>query len=524
MSQLNVCLWGRGTGKSEGPMCDFTMHNIFTMPKANGFLLGVSYQQLLSRTLPPLIASWEERYRFKEEKHFWLRKYAPKELMRPKAFRHPQDAKNYLHVYNGSGIYLASQDRPGSINGTRSAWGGIDEAKLINKQRFDEEVIPTMSDGLLGKYGHLWNYKSLLFCSDRPKTTKGKWLLEYQAMHDQEVIDSIMHVHTALQFALDEFNDASESMKNKLRPGLKALYWEMNELKKGTVYFSLANLIDNIDAVGLESLKHFKRTLKEVDFLISILNKEIYKPDNGFYPLLDDERHGYTMPNEDFIDNLVYDFKTPPVADCRWELDMSWKLPLEIAFDHNNRINSVVTCQEIGNEFRLLSALYVLSPHFLKDLCRKWSDFYNYRKNRDVDYYYDSTSKKGDAAGNLDWSEMVYQELTSQDWNVNKIDIGQIGSHHSRHGVYAYLLNEKSPELPKFRYNKTNAAQWFVSASQAGVIKRGDEIKKDKSSEKPDSGIAPEEATHISEALDVIVMGKLKPRIENQDEFMDMIY
>jgi hypothetical protein len=140
MAQIIVCIWGRRTGKTEGPMADFTLNNIFSMPRSNGFLSGTTYEQLLTRTLPPLIAAWERRGYY-ENVHFWVRKFPPADLKVPKAYRSPLKPDHYIQWYNGSGIYLVSQDRPGTINGVATQWGAADEAKFQNYDKLREEAL-----------------------------------------------------------------------------------------------------------------------------------------------------------------------------------------------------------------------------------------------------------------------------------------------------------------------------------------------------------------------------------------------
>lgn len=522
MSQLNVCLWSRATGKSEGPMADFFIENIFAMPRSNGFIMGTSYSQILTRTLPPLVSAWEEFYGLKEDKHYWVRKYAPEKLQRPKAYRHPADPKNYIPWYNGTGLYLVSQDRPGTINGIRSQFGGIDEARFINKQRFDDEVIPTMA-GLNAKFGHLWNYLSLLFCSDMPRNTKGKWLLDLKREMENDVIESIIHVHSQMQKLRDDFLSGTEAQQKRLRPKIAKLYHLLNELRKGTTYFSKANILDNIDALGLEPLKHFRRVLSDIDFAISIMNKEMFKIENGYYSLLNEDDHGYTAPNIQLMDELEYNPLDPPVADCTWEMDIIPGEDLHIGCDYNNEINCVVTAQHTAREFRALSSLYVKDDELLLDCVKKWNAFYkNKPGEKVVHYWYDATAIGGTAATDISFSDMWVSELQRLGWIVVKHDIGQIGSHHSRHHFYKLLFSGRDARLPKFRYNKTNCETWATAAQQTDIIQMGDLIKKDKSSEKANSGIPPEEATHITEAMDVIVWGLLRPLVGDEGEFIDM--
>lgn len=520
-AQISILLWGRATGKSEGPMAYFTIRNLHDMPRGNGFLMGTTYAQLLTRTLPPLIAGWEKMGYYRNE-HYWIGKYPDQKFKIDKAYRHPVSPEHYISWYNGSGIFLVSQDRPGTMNGVRSQWGAGDEAKLLNKKRFDEEVIPTMA-GHADLFGHLSNYLSLLFCSDMPTTAKGKWLLDYKGLMDEKTINLILAVQAKLQPLQKAYIEANEKEKEKIIGTIRHFYGQLNEMRKDTVYFSLASTIDNIHALGLNAIKNFKRALSDLEFRVSILNEQIVKADNGFYGLLDPDVHGYDKFNYAYIDTLELNFRNEENKDCRWDGDINPNAPLDIACDYNNAINSIVTGQEQLGAFWLLSSKYVLWPELLDACVKKWHEYYKYHRLKVVNYYYDSTAVKGDARSDISFADEWTDQLTKLGWEVNRVDIGQIGSHHSRYHFWGRLLQGNDPRLPKFFYNKTNCSDWEVSAQQAGVLRVGNTIKKDKSSEKPNSGVPQNEATHLTEAADILVWGKYRSRFVDEGDYTGLI-
>lgn len=528
MPHIASLVWGRFTGKSEGPGAAFTINNIVKMPRSNGFIQGTTYEQLLQRTLPPLISGWE-RLGFIENIHFWIKRFPDPKLKIKKAIRQPINPDHYIKFYNGSGIYLVSQDRGSTINGVRTQWGFCDEAKLLNKKKFDEDTIPTMAGGaeLWGEKSpyHLAEYLSLLFCSDMPDTSAGAWLLEFEKEIDPKRIELILSVQCEIMIKMEELNSADEIQKVKITNRLNQLNFYFNELRKECVYFSLASAIDNIEFVGLDPIKQAKRILTDIQFRVSILNQKLLKNEKGFYGLLDPVIHGDDRANYAYIDTLNFDFKTPKIKDCRWDADVNQSMPLDIAMDHNNMINCIVTGQDSPIESRLLSSFFVEHPDMLDACVRKWNDYYRYHPVKEVNYYHDSTSKSGgrNAMSNIDFSMEVERLLISYGWRVNKIDIGQIGSHNSRYHFWGLLLKGSDPRLPKFSYNKTNCVVWETAALQAGLIKKGDEYEKDKRSEK-DPKIPPHEATHMTEAADILLWGKLRPRFRNNDEFVGMIH
>lgn len=521
-AQVSVLIWGRATGKSEGPGALFTINNIHAMPRSNGLLMGTSYEQLLTRTLPPLIAGWE-KLGYRENEHFWIRKYAPEKLRLKKAYRHPINADHYIHWYNGSGMYLVSQDRPGTINGVRSQWLLADEAKFLNKKKLDAEAIPTMA-GHAEMFGHLSNYLSKLFMSDMPGQPSQQWLLDYEKQMDRDVCELIIAIQAKIAKLRDELTGLPGIEKARKIRQMNYLEEECNELRKGTVYFSEASTLDNIHAIGIDAIREFRRELSDYDFRTSILNERNIQIERCFYAQLDPDRHGYYASNYAYIDALPINYRNPIKKDCRWDADITHTVPLEIACDYNNAINAIVTGQETGNNFRLLSSLYVKHPKLLNDCVELWHNYYKHHqhKNKDVVYWYDSTAKKRSSRTDITDSDEWSMELEKRGWNVIRKDIGQIGSHKSRYLFFGRLF-QGDDRLPMFSYNRENCKSWERSCMLAEVIKKNDDIEKNKKSERKESGVPPEDSTHISEAGDVLIFGKYRDRFREDLSYIGLV-
>lgn len=520
MAQISVLIWGRATGKSEGPMAMFTVDNIFKMPRSSGFLLGTTYEQLLTRTLPPLIAGWE-KLGFHQDIHYTIRKFIPGNVPRP--YRSPQKADHFIHWFNGTGIYLVSQDRPGTMNGVRTQWGAGDEARLLNYSKVQEEVLPTMA-GQADKFGHLSNYLSLLYCSDMPRTTKGKWLLDYHDQMDEQTIEIILALQVEIIRLKEQINNTTKIRELKaIHSDLKGKEEALNTIRRGTVYYSLASTLDNIHVLGVDVIKHFKRILTDLEFATSVLNKRILKNENGFYALLHEDVHGYDMVNYSHLDSLPLDYRSPELKNCLWDGDIIRDQPLDIAMDFNHSINSIITGQLIDDyEARFLSSKYVLKPLLLKDCLDQWNEYYKYHRTREVNFYFDHTAKGKRADTHETFADQVVNHLRSLGWIVNAIDMGQTPTHHFRFELWGTIFQNRDPRLPRFRFNKTNSDQWLISCQQAGIIQRGDQTKKDKRPEL-DPKFPQEEAPHLSEAGDLLMWGWVKTKLKDGQPFIDMM-
>lgn len=527
MAQVIVCVWGRRTGKTEGPMADFTLRNVHAMPRSNGFLVGTTYEQLLTRTLPPLVAAWAKQG-YHQDVHYWIRRFPPAQLRVPKAYRTPLKADHYIQWYNGSGIYLVSQDRPGTINGVATQWGAGDEAKFLNVNKLREETLLTLS-GNAEHFGTLSCYLSLMFCSDMPTTSRGTWLLDYEALMDKDAVQLVLQVQQLRHALLAELEDATLSQKKRANREARVaeLNEYLNELRKDLVYYSEATTLDNIHALGLAPIKQFKRTLNEVVFNSSVLNHKVLKVENGFYSLLSEDSHAYDATNYDYLDRLHIDYANPAEADSRWDADVNPLEPLDVALDYNNDINSLVVGQEQGRRYNCVNSLFVLGSDglLLRDVVKKFCAYYKPHQNKVVNYFYDHTAVARSASSNLSFADEVIDEFRAQGWLVVERYIGQSSSHHSRYLFWGMLFNGDA-RLPRWGYNRTRFAQAAVSMQQAPVKKLGEFFKKDKGSERRNSGVKPEEATHLSEAADTLVWGRLRARITNQGggDFVDTMW
>lgn len=510
---IGVCVWARATGKSEGPVASYVYNCVTKMPGSNGFIQGATYASVEGKIVPAL-KSGLLRLGLEENKHYWIEKKPPAHLHIPPSLRDPATSyKHYIKFWNGTGVYLLSQDKASLSNGIRTQWGVVDEAKLINKQDFDAVTAPTMAGGdhLWGEQSpfHLAEYQSILFCTDMPNHSSGKWILDYEKLMEPNKIDLILQAQLEI-----------EKLKVKLKENPKDIYSKnelkeyqklSNELRRQTVYFSMANAIDNIGFIGMDYLKNQRTILEDTKYRLQILNQKLIRDEKGFYFAINPDENGYP----DLINYSYYDTLngTPPYQrDCRWDGDINTSAPLEIAFDHNSILNCVVTAQETPSEVRLLNSMWVMKPQKLKDCITQWHEYYKYHQkgNKNLYYWHDATSIGDNNKGDIPTSTTVVNMLAALGWNVIIRYIGQIGSHKSRHHFWEVFATQQEKRLPKFRYNRTNAASWETSAFNAGVIKLGNKLKKDKSSERPDSSVHPSEATHLSEAADILFYGKYR--------------
>ncbi|UZR95938.1 hypothetical protein [Chondrinema litorale] len=522
LAKVNVLIWGRATGKTTGPGAMFSHDNITKMPRSIGGFVNVSYEKLLTVLLPAVVSGWE-KLGYQRDVHFFIKKFPPKKWNWPSAYLQPLKPDHYISWYNGSGVALISLDRPGTYNGGSIDWLYADEARYLNKKRLDQVLLTIR--GNAEHFQHLSNHGSILFTSDMPQGSSSKWLLDFYEQMDGETIELILSIqHQIIELSHHLREKPNQRGAEKILQKIKKFESYINELRKNTVYFSTASTFDNIHALGLDVIKNFKRTLSDLEFQMSVLNKEISKIENGFYGLFDEEIHGYVDSNFSHIDQLDLTYTSSDVIDCRWDSDFLQYEPLDIACDYNSAINWVVIGQDFGNEYKILNSLFVKHPLRIKNLVKKFCDYYKYKPLKKVNYYFDHTAIPENAKDDVTFADEWCNALMEYGWEVNRIYMGQAPSHKSRYTLFQKTFAEDEEKLSKFRINLNRNKQLIVSLQGAGLKQGKTGFEKDKTPEK-DPKVKPEDATHGSEALDTLWYATQRWKLDSSSTgFMDVMY
>lgn len=228
--------------------------------------------------------------------------------------------------------------------------------------------------------------------------------------------------------------------------------------------------------------------------------------EDGFYPDLDEHKHGYFAEDPDYFDNQEYD----PLAtdfDSRKDRDCNPKASLHIALDYNRRIHPLVVCQDNGTEIRAIKGLHSLYPQKLKDVLYKFIDYYKFHKEKVVYYWYDHTAVGGE--NETAKCEDVINILQDADWTVIPMYIGKAPGHETKFRMWGRFLTEDDYYQRVFRANRENCDKLLTSMGLAEAEQRKDGFGKDKKSEH-DPNFPADESTHYSDAIDQIVYGMLE--------------
>ncbi len=472
-AHTSVIVAGRRFGKTHAVIAPWVWRNVMAMPGCTGGLVGATFQQILTRTLPGTLEGLEA-LGVKRDIHYVVGIKPPKHWAKPR--RPPIDYSHAITFFNGSTIQLISQDVVGSSNSLTLQWVLGDEAKFLNFDKLKDETFPA-NGGWAGSWRDCPWLNSMLFCSDMPVGKKGSWFLNYKEQGTPEIIE-------AIKVALVELNKINRMEELSVHKQRRADYYEkaLVQLRREAVYYREFSSIENIVILGEKYIRQMKRDLPPMVFLTSILCIRPTKSSDGFYPGLQDY-HCYTAFRNDRLSLIGYDSDVP--NDCRQDGDLDPTQPICIAFDYNANINWLVAGQRDGTTIQILKSFYVKYERKLRELVDDFVEYYYHHQTREVIYYYDTTAKANNyAVGNDDFASVICDQFAKHGWRVTQKYIGQPIAHKTKYHVIDQGFKKQS-NLPAIAINEAHNEALLVAMRTAGVRIGGPNgWGKDKSGEK----------------------------------------
>lgn len=501
-SSYNV--WSRGTGKSV-VIADIIRKIVNTMPRSSWVIVGQTYKQILTRTLPSTLNGLQNKLGYRLDHDFFVKRKPPAKLRFAQAYEPPIDYDHYISFRNGTGFHLASLDAGGGSTRGLNVDGIIgDEGLLINKEKYDQEVKAT-NRGNRCYFKHIpWHHGEFIF-SSMPYNNQADWLLAKGDYYKNDGFDFTeirnQIIHLELEFIKNKNLDYRLELWNKIVELKKQLRFYKNQ--EGHLYTE-ADIFDNIQNVGIKFIEEQYRDLTDFIFMTEILNKRIQGIEGGFYPDLSRSRHGYRNKfDNSYLSSMDWNDDRLKFEDCRMDEDLIKTQPLRIAVDWGDKINCISIAQHLKsiNEYRFLKCLYVKHPKILDDLAKTFCEYYRFHIDKTVYFAYDHTGNSGVANSNLTYADQFAKILTQNGWTVHKVSKGAAPTHQFKYLLWSRLLREGNPQMPKIRFNLDNCHELFVSMEQAPAKEGRNGIEKDKSSER--SSIPQEQATHLSDTADI---------------------
>lgn len=461
--------WGRAGGKST--VFGWRIKDIVDkMPRAKCGIVGSTYQQLLTRTLPSTVEGLE-LLGFKKDQHYFVGKRPPPQWKWHEAYQPPLNYDNYITFYNGTGFQLISLDNADSGRGLNLDAVLGDEAALFDKEKLDYNVLLS-NRGNIHRFGHTWLHHSEFFASTTPVSLTGRWFTQLEEL----------------------------AIKNPKE------YCHI-----------IAESTYNVENVGWDYFKNLQRKLTPLIYNAEVLCIRPGRAQTGFYPAFNENQHTQQISNDSFVLNLNYNLDK--LKGTIPDADVISSQPIDIACDYGARINTIVCGQQTSNTYRIINALFVKTPQTIMDLAIEFCNYYQWHRNKEVNYLYDHTAEYRDAARTTTFADEFTKVLESNGWRVNRIYVGQAPLHSTKYMFFDLILREETTSLPKIRINRERCKYLILSILQAGAKEGRKGIEKDKNPEKR-IGAVDEETTHFSDAFDTLVYFKFKNAIQTTGYFM----
>lgn len=514
--KIGVFIYGRRLGKSTEIIAHLSSNRVFDMPGSSWLLLGRTYKQVLERTLPATKTGWAKRGYY-EDVHYVIGKKPPKNWPRPK--HSPSDYEHLISWITGTIMPIGSQDREGLVNSLTCHGLYCDEAKLLDKKRFQEDALPVVS-APVSEYPGSPHNRSIILCTSMPALPEGQWLLDYSKLMDKGQIQMILSKAVEEQLLKEKFrNTENRQIRANLAVKIRNTEEIIRLLRANSVYYDEASTLANLPIIGWDYIEQQKDILGD-KFKREILNLRP-QTDSAFYAKMTD-RHWISMADYSAIDGLGFSGDKEYSCLCD-RYDRS--APLITGMDFGANINCIVTGQRIEalNRIHLLSEHWLKDPYIQDDVIEEWCRYYASHKRKEVTLYFDNTGNNRTGNTRVTRADQVKQIMEKYGW---KVTIGTKGGanmlHTHKHRIINSALDEKTPSLPTIRFNEANMECTRESMMYARAIEGSDgTIKKDKSSER--SRVIPQEyATHLSDAVDALLIGEFEHEFDSKKELYEL--
>lgn len=497
--------YGRGTGKTEGPICFRMVNTAVKMPQSNNAFVVPSYQKFLKDLLPP-IRKGLKLYGLYENEHWMIGEKPPKWWGR--AIYPSDDYKHVLTFRNGAQYALFSQDSKTKNQGTSLISVIGDEAKLLDYERIKEDIINAMR-GSFQLWGDVVEFNSQLYVSDGWRREKDfGWFFEDEKKANQEEMEHL------IRLAL---------VPNPSPEILSALDYA----RKNTFFYHKASAYENRHTLGIDYFKNAYENNTPLQFLVSNLNFDMNRIEGSFYIYLNEERQGYYAASQSYYENLGYDESKINQANCEGDTDINYNIPLELSFDFGGKINfsTVTQWDKKANVIYLLKDF--VEPSY-EEIVNVFTEYYRpfLRKNGKVKLFYDIEANKIQKNSKTTYAEDIRLLLEKKGWGVEMAQSQFIDyiPHNTKYNIWKKVLYEgedRDKRFPKFRFNRTNAERTSTSMGMAPQIDKEGVIQKDKSAERRKS-VDPVKATHLSDTVDNAVCFQLIP-IYDENKYVSWI-
>lgn len=443
----------RGTGKST-ILGWFVKEAVKQLPRSTGILVGETFVQIKTRTLPSTKEGME-MFGMYENIDYVVGKCG-KDLGFELPFQAPDSWSNVIHFRNGTIAVMVSLDNPNSGRGLNAYWVIGDEAALLTYERLYNNVMTTNRAKKT-----IFQNKSMLhaqiYVSSVAMTKRGEWFTKREELAKKEP-----HKYAFI---------------------------------KANAFINAHNLKDG----WIDDMR--KEALSQNLFNAEILNIRPRGVQEGFYAQLKPKHYYGSKYNIDLMGGVTEAY-TP---SCKYDNDLVRGVPLQVNLDFGGKINCMTVSQHLKsiNTINFIKEFFRKHPDILDDVVDDFIDYYEPHKAscNEIHIYRDKSGAKKEANSKTTLAEDVVNRLRAKGWKVvDKTPNTNNPAHLAKYKLINYILAENDERLPKVRINSDQCPNLIISMENA-PLKGDDAFEKDKSSERSKVTLQ-EHATHFSDTLD----------------------
>lgn len=481
----------RGGFKTTRGISLYNIDCVYEMPKSTGVIVSPSYEHLGDNTLNPLFNALSE-FGFIEGVHYVIGTKPPDEWETPYI---RVQAKKYDHIiswHNGTNQYMVSMAKKGSANGISAQWGIFDELKLMSEKELSDVVFPIFR-GNEGHFNGSALFMSKFFATDKLADPAAvQWILKKRQMNEPRKVDVIVTLQLQLNKIKEKYNHAAVREKNKLATEIKAIEARLVKLRSNLTFYIEANHEHTQEVLGKRWYDDKKNQLKQkpYELKVAIRNEDPDRPEDGFYPDFDENKHTYNElhynPGRALIISADYQHSISPI--CIAQLD---------------RIkNNGPTCLNYIDE------VYTLAPEGLEEAVQLFCDNYKHHRNKIIYYAYDQTAT-GKRNNAQQYDEIVKKKLIANGWMLFNIYTGHAPTHFDKFTDTKRWLKEEDSAAMPIRMNKQKCTFTIISITGAPAKMKEGKTIKDKSGEQK-TELDQRTTTHFSDTFDMLNHAVLK--------------
>lgn len=465
--------WARGTGKST-ILGWFIKEACIQMPRATGIVVGATYMQILSRTLPSTKEGLAMVGLFEDIDYVVGR--CGKSLGYEMPFQAPSRWDNVIHFSNGFILILVSLDIPDAGRGINSSFVIGDEAALLDAERLFNNVQTTNRSTCGGLYEDKPLCNAEIYASSVAMTMKGEWFTNMEKVARE---------------------------------------------KPYKVAFISADALANRHNLSRDwFLRMQEKAPTRTHFLAEIMNVRPKKVGKSFYPQLDPKKHYYRDSfDNDYLKAIGVKAKKRDF-NCKQDIDLMRSKPLIVTIDWGNIITMTVS-QDQGERYRVLKTFFVETPKIIDDLIdEEFAPYYEDKKktNNVIEFYQDRNGNNRQPNSRLTFAQQAEAAFKRNGWKVvQKVRKGQENPpHNDKYIVINFLLRYGGRDgLPVVEINEDNCGDLIISLENAPAKdgSKPNTIEKDKSSEKSKT-LPQQHATHFSDTFDIPLYHRYRKLVE----------